>query len=105
MEKDTERTAGSARIPLSLQAVFVNGSRGHAVNAPPPDASAMKTFRGSRWRPLRSWSMQVSRNTTTGKDAVELLDTTKKPTTRAQKMKRSKVSHARCWSFHYNKKT
>lgn len=58
------RSNEGARIPLSLQAVFLSGNRGQEVNTPPPDASAMKLFTvhssnaqgSSRWPPFRSWS-------------------------------------------------
>ncbi len=38
---------GAPRIPLALQNVFLNGNRGIEVNTPPPDKSAMTTFRRS----------------------------------------------------------
>jgi hypothetical protein len=37
------------RIPLALQAVFLDGNRGIVVDAPPADKSAMKTFFRWRW--------------------------------------------------------
>jgi hypothetical protein len=54
MQQQQARNGGipsrnTTRIPLSLQAVFLNGSRGVVVNAPPPEKAASKTFRGW-WR-------------------------------------------------------
>jgi hypothetical protein len=39
----------TSRIPLALQAVFLNGNRGIVVNTPPPEKAASKVFRGW-WR-------------------------------------------------------
>ena len=39
----------SARIPLTLQSIFLKGNRGIVVNAPPPGNVAMKKFHGWRW--------------------------------------------------------
>jgi hypothetical protein len=39
----------TARIPLTLQSIFLNGSRGVVVNTPPPGNVAMKKFRRWRW--------------------------------------------------------
>jgi hypothetical protein len=49
---------GSPRIPLALQAVFLDGNRGMVVDAPPADKSAMKTFFRWRW-----WGRSVSNYT------------------------------------------
>ena len=40
----------SARIPLTLQSIFLKGNRGIVVNAPPPGNVAMKKFHIWRWR-------------------------------------------------------
>ena len=40
----------SARIPLTLQSIFLKGNRGIVVNAPPPGNVAMKKFHKWRWR-------------------------------------------------------
>ena len=37
----------TARIPLALQSIFLNGSRGAVINTPPPGKIAMKRF--YRW--------------------------------------------------------
>ena len=88
------------RIPLTLQAVFLNGNRGKEVHTPPPDASAMKVFnrvnpRGTRWRPFRSWSSNAapSRNSiaTMAETASEEMEVSKKQSP-VRKVKRSKVS-------------
>jgi hypothetical protein len=86
-----EHRTGNTRIPMSLQAVFLNGNRGHEVNIPPPDTSAMKIFRSGRWRQLRAWSFSMPRAVTTAQDTLEL-EAKRKVKTR-KKLKRSKVSH------------
>jgi hypothetical protein len=48
------------RIPLALQNVFLNGNRGIEVNTPPPDKSAMTTFRRSWMWWGRSKSSETS---------------------------------------------
>jgi hypothetical protein len=94
MEQDhhhKNRNNGTMRIPLTLQAVFLNGNRGLDVNTPPPDKAAMKTFRRWRW-PLRSSSHMSHDTTTTAADSVDI--EVPKQLRRIEKIKRTKVSNA-----------
>ena len=90
------------RIPLSLQAVFLNGNRGKEIHTPPPDASAMKEFsrsnaRGSgRWRPFRTWSSRTAADARR-KSAVEVAAPVQVEMTEklapVRKVRRTKVSN------------
>lgn len=83
---DRGRGGSTFRIPLALQTVFLMGNRGAEVNTPPPDATAMKSFRPSRWRlPKRSKSNDSQLTATT----INSIDSTDVPreVTRSKKSK------------------
>ena len=63
----------TSRIPLALQAVFLNGNRGIVVNTPPPEKAASKVFRGWwRRRPLdRTVSATSSSTEKTASDSTD----------------------------------
>jgi hypothetical protein len=83
----------ATRIPLALQAVFLNGNRGIVVNTPPPEKAASKTFR-TWWgrRKLLPGSGSTEKSTIKSVDVEFPLP--KRSTT--AKPKKKKVSTFRC---------
>jgi hypothetical protein len=84
------------RIPLLLQVVFLNGNRGNEVNAPPPDASAMKIFSrvtttGNR-RPFRSYATPPIRKSAATVTPSSLKTEAVKKSVPVHKIERNKVS-------------
>jgi hypothetical protein len=64
----------TSRIPLALQAVFLNGNRGIVVNTPPPEKAASKVFRG--WWRRRPLDRTVSANSSGTEKTNSLTEST-----------------------------
>jgi hypothetical protein len=110
MQQQQARNGGipsrnTTRIPLSLQAVFLNGNRGVVVNAPPPEKAASKTFRGFWRRRLVSSDSGITQQSTDESVDAESLGEKKGTATAEPKKKKKKKKVSALVAIHIHAPT